>query len=132
MDERYTEASFEKLFKEAKKSLSAKALLATEQRIPGVGNGVVQDILFNARIHPKRKVATLSEKEKSKLFHSLKDMLRAMTEAGGRDTQTDFFGNKGKYRTILSSNTWKEPCPVCGGTIIKEAYMGGSIYYCPV
>jgi formamidopyrimidine-DNA glycosylase len=22
------------------------------------------------------------------------------------------------------------PCPVCGTAIVKEAYLGGSIYYC--
>jgi formamidopyrimidine-DNA glycosylase len=43
--------------------LSLKAFLATEQRIPGLGNGVLQDILFNARMHPKRKVSTLSEED---------------------------------------------------------------------
>jgi formamidopyrimidine-DNA glycosylase len=44
-------------------SLSAKAFLATEQRIPGLGNGVAQDILFTAKIHSKRKMSTLSEKQ---------------------------------------------------------------------
>jgi len=48
---------------------SIKFLLATEQRIPGLGNGVLQDILFKAKIHPKRKVADLSEKNKCELFH---------------------------------------------------------------
>jgi formamidopyrimidine-DNA glycosylase len=43
--------------------LSAKAFLATEQRIPGLGNGVLQDILFTAGIHPKRKMAAISEEE---------------------------------------------------------------------
>jgi hypothetical protein len=38
-----------KLGQEVKK-LSLKALLATEQRIPGLGNGVLQDILFKARM----------------------------------------------------------------------------------
>ena len=46
--------------------LSAKAFLATEQRIPGLGNGVLQDILFNARIHPKKKVSALSTCGKGK------------------------------------------------------------------
>jgi formamidopyrimidine-DNA glycosylase len=36
--------------------LSLKTFLATEQRIPGLGNGCLQDILFNAKLHPKRKV----------------------------------------------------------------------------
>ncbi|MDR2956059.1 MAG: endonuclease VIII [Prevotella sp.] len=123
---------FEGIFKSVKKDMSVKALLATEQRIPGLGNGVLQDILFNAAIHPKRKISTLSDLEKDDLFHSLKVTLQSMTDKGGRDTEKDFYGNFGKYKTILSRNTYKAPCPNCGGEIIKEAYLGGSIYYCPV
>ena len=40
--------------------LSAKAFLATEQRIPGLGNGVLQDILWTAGLHPRRMVGSLS------------------------------------------------------------------------
>lgn len=127
----YTEKMFDKLFSEAKKTLTAKALLATEQRIPGVGNGSVQDILFNARINPKQKVLNLSDDKKQALFNSLKTTLQKMTEKGGRDTQTDLYGNNGGYQTILSSKTWKNPCPRCSSAIVKEAYMGGSVYYCP-
>lgn len=126
----YTEAHFDRLFAVAKHTLTAKALLATEQRIPGVGNGVTQDILFNARIHPKQKVLKLSDTGKETLFHSLKDTLMEMTVNGGRDTQTDLHGNPGGYGTILSAKTWKNSCPRCGGTIVKEAYLGGTVYYC--
>ncbi|MDL2306012.1 endonuclease VIII [Bacteroides sp. OttesenSCG-928-D19] len=128
----YTADQFEKLFAEAGKTLSAKALLATEQRIPGVGNGVTQDILFNARIHPKQKVLALSDTQKETLFNSLKDTLQEMTFEGGRDTQTDLYGNPGGYPTILSAKTWKNGCPRCAHAITKEAYLGGSVYYCPV
>lgn len=130
LSDRYTEKEFDKLFAEAKKTLTAKALLATEQRIPGVGNGVTQDILFNARINPKQKVLSLSDARKEALFCSLKDTLGNMVLEGGRDTQTDLYGNDGGYKTILSAKTWKNPCPRCGGTIVKEAYLGGSVYYC--
>jgi formamidopyrimidine-DNA glycosylase len=54
-----------------------------------------------------------------------------MTGNEGRDTEKDFYGCPGKYKTILSKNTWKNPCPNCGNPIIKEAYMGGAVYYCP-
>lgn len=131
LSDEYTPAQFEKLFSEAKKTLSAKALLATEQRIPGVGNGVTQDILFNACINPKQKALALSDKKKESLFNSLKDTLQKMTFEGGRNTQTDLYGNHGGYRTILSAETWKNGCPRCGSTIVKEAYLGGSVYYCP-
>jgi formamidopyrimidine-DNA glycosylase len=114
----------------AVQNLSAKAFLATEQRIPGLGNGVLQDILYNARIHPKRKVETLTAGEKDTLFNSVKSTLKEMTEQGGRDTEKDLFGEPGGYVTRLSKNTLDKPCPKCGGTIIKQAYLGGSIYFC--
>lgn len=131
LSEAFDESRFEKMFAAEKKNISAKAFLATEQRIPGVGNGVLQDILFNAKVHPKRKIFSLSQKEKSALFQSLKNTLQAMVEGGGRDTETDFMGKKGRYRSLLSKNTYTSPCPCCGGPITKEAYMGGSVYYCP-
>lgn len=131
LSKEYREEQFDRLFAEAKKTLTAKALLATEQRIPGVGNGVTQDILFNARLNPKQKVLNLSDAERGALFNSLKETLMEMTCEGGRDTQTDLYGNTGGYRTILSSKTWKNPCPRCGSIIVKEAYLGGSVYYCP-
>ncbi|NLO39981.1 MAG: endonuclease VIII [Ruminiclostridium sp.] len=110
--------------------LSAKALLATEQRIPGLGNGVLQDILYNAGVHPKRKVKQLSETDKKKLFLSIKTTLGEMVMLGGRDTETDLLGCPGGYKTKLSKKTLDKPCPVCGESLVKEAYMGGSIYYC--
>lgn len=131
LSEEYTINRFEQLFADAKKTLTAKALLATEQRIPGVGNGVTQDILFNAQVHPKQKVLAMPEAKKQALFNSLKETLMNMTLAGGRDTQTDLYGNNGGYQTILSAKTWKNPCPRCGSRIVKEAYLGGSVYYCP-
>jgi formamidopyrimidine-DNA glycosylase len=132
LDDAFNEQHFEAIFRNVTKDLSMKALLATEQRIPGLGNGVLQDILFNAGIHPKRKKSTLSDFEKGELFHSLKTTLRRMTDGGGRDTEKDFLGQNGGYKTILSKNTLNKPCPKCGGTIVKEAYLGGAVYYCPV
>lgn len=131
LDDSFNETYLEGMFKNQTKDISIKALLATEQRIPGLGNGVLQDILFNSRLNPKRKISTISDLEKSDLFHALKVTLRSMTDKGGRDTEKDFFGNKGGYKTILSKNTYKDPCPVCGDTIVKEAYLGGAVYYCP-
>lgn len=115
---------------EEKQKKSAKAFLATEQTIPGLGNGVLQDILFKARIHPKTRINTLSDEQKDTLYHCVKDTLREIYEAGGRNSETDLFGNKGKYIPILSKDTSGKPCPVCGEDIRKESYMGGSVYYC--
>lgn len=131
LDDAFDENYLDFLFKNETKNISSKALLATGQRIPGLGNGVLQDILFNARIHPKRKIWSISDFEKGELFHSIKITLAQMSDKGGRNTEKDMYGNAGKYQTILSAKTYKEPCINCGNTIIKEAYLGGSVYYCP-
>jgi len=110
--------------------LSAKALLATEQRIPGLGNGVLQDILYNARIHPKKKVKTFTDTDKDNIFDSIKSTLAQMVVEGGRDTEKDLFGRFGGYKTKLSKKTVDTECETCGSRIKKEAYMGGSIYFC--
>ena len=132
LDDAFDELYFNRLVKSVAKDITAKALLATEQRIPGVGNGVLQDILFNAGIHPKCKKSALTDFEIGELFHSLKVTLQSMTYKGGRDTEKDLFGQNGGYRTILSKNTVGQPCPNCGTLIIKEAYLGGAVYFCPV
>jgi len=121
---------FKSLFDENTARLSLKAFLATEQRIPGLGNGVLQDILFNARMHPKKRAGTLSPGDQQVLFDAIKNTLSEMTAKGGRDTENDLFGMPGGYRTILSENTAGRPCPECGTPIKKEAYLGGSIYFC--
>lgn len=121
---------FQTLFDEKGLKMSAKGFLATEQRIPGLGNGVLQDILLNGKIHPKKKMNTLSEYQRQALFDSLKSTLAEMTDAGGRDTERDLFGKPGGYKTKLGKHNKLLICPNCGGTVKKEAYMGGSIYVC--
>ncbi len=126
------EVHFSEVFTGSKPNLSAKAFLATEQRFPGIGNGVTQDILFKAGINPKRKIGSLSSEEKVRLLTSIVSVLRNMTDNGGRDTERDLLGNPGGYRSLMSKNSLDTGCPVCRGNVVKEAYLGGSVYYCPV
>lgn len=127
----FDRAYFASVLAGAPDGASVKAALATEQRIPGLGNGVLQDILFAARLHPKRKMATLGEREREALFDACSRTLRAMYEAGGRDTETLLDGKPGGYRTIVSRKTVGTPCPICSEPIEKASYLGGSVYFCP-
>jgi len=129
--EAFDKAYFGSLRQGVKPTLSVKAFLATEQRIPGFGNGVLHDTLWNARIHPRRKLETLTDKDMENLFNSVKSTLKDMRDGGGRDTERDLFGKPGGYLTILSSKTLAYPCRACGDVLKREAYMGGSIYFCP-
>lgn len=109
---------------------SAKAFLATEQTIPGLGNGVLQDILYHSQIHPKTKIIQLSDEEKEKMYLHVKGTMQDIYRLGGRNTETDLFGIPGRYVSCLSKDTAGHACPKCGETIVKENYLGGSIYYC--
>jgi formamidopyrimidine-DNA glycosylase len=129
--EDFDEEYFRALLSGAKKKLSVKAFLATEQRIPGLGNGVLQDILFNAKTNPRCLLEQLTDDEKSKLYKSVKETLLKMTAEGGRDTEKDLYGRSGGYKTAMSNKKLKYPCPACGGPIVRQAYLGGNVYFCP-
>jgi formamidopyrimidine-DNA glycosylase len=126
----FDRAYFNTLFDAEAPKLSAKAFLATQQRVPGLGNGVLQDILWTARIHPRTKIGELSPRALDELFDAVKDVLGAMVAQGGRDTERDLFWQPGGYVTVLSRNTVDKPCPTCGTLIDKQPYLGGAIYFC--
>ncbi len=111
--------------------LSLKGALATEQRIPGLGNGTLQDILWQAKLNPRRKVAELSDGDIEALFLSLKTTLAEMADKGGRSTEKDLFGRPGSYPVVMHAGSKQTPCPRCGDVIQKDSYMGGSVYTCP-
>lgn len=132
MTDEFDRKYFDNLFDSHKEAnLSTKAFLATEQRIPGLGNGVLQDILFNALIHPRLRLRDYTDDDKDNLFNSIKVTLKDMADKGGRNTETDIYGRKGGYTTIMSRLTTGNLCPACGGLIEKQSYLGGSVYVCP-
>lgn len=112
------------------RKLSSKAFLATQQRIPGLGNGVLQDILWDAGIDPRFNMQNATEEDFKVLYSSVKKILGEMVERGGRDTEKDLFGQKGGYVTQLSKNSLHDPCIKCGYEIHKANYMGGTVYFC--
>ncbi|MDD6812647.1 MAG: endonuclease VIII [Lachnospiraceae bacterium] len=128
--EEFTLEHLKGLFQQENKKMSAKAFLATQQRIPGLGNGALQDILWDAGIDPRFPMQDMTEEDWEILYQSIKKRMQMMAEQGGRDTEKDLFGNKGSYITQLSKNSLYEPCMRCGQEIHKANYMGGTIYFC--
>ena len=92
---------------------------------------MLQDILFAAKIHPRRTIAMLTSTERDTLSPAVKGSLVTMADQGGRDTERDLFGNAGGYRTNMSKYTVGLPCLDCGSLNCKDTFMGGSIYFCP-
>jgi formamidopyrimidine-DNA glycosylase len=106
-----------------------KALLNLQDQISGLGNAYINDILFEAQIHPKRKVSDINQLEKGNLYNSIVKIVTTAIELGGSIGEYDLYGNPGKYSRIMDKNT--PICIKCGEKIVKENVLGSSSYYCP-
>ena len=97
----------------------------------GVGNGCLQDILFAARVHPRKRVLEMTKREQRRLYNAIRKVLAKAVERGGRDSERDLFGRPGRYRWVLHSKVAGEPCTRCGTPIERMQYLGGASYFCP-
>lgn len=133
VDEAFTGSYFSSLVDTlaAGEKRSVKGLLTQEQLIPGLGNSIAQDIMFQAGLHPKRGVAELSPNERRRLFESIIAVVSAVTAGGGREDELDLYGNRGGYRRIMDSRSAGQPCRKCGTVVEKMSYLGGACYFCP-
>jgi formamidopyrimidine-DNA glycosylase len=112
-------------------ALSIKAAVISKPGICGVGNGYLQDILYHARLHPRRRAGTLTAAELKALHKSARLVIRQATRAGGRDTERDLYGAPGRYVRLLDARTVGQPCPACQTPFEKISFLGGSCYFCP-
>ncbi|WP_368220930.1 zinc finger domain-containing protein, partial [Anaerotruncus rubiinfantis] len=69
--------------------------------------------------------------DRDRLFSCVRQVLREMTEAGGRDTERGLFGEPGCYHTKMSAKNYPGFCPVCGAPVVRKAFLGGNVYFCP-
>lgn len=133
LSEQFTQPFFEDLFDSIPDDdpRAIKFFLISKPGVWGLGNGCLQDILWRARIHPKRRAVSLDAVERHALYCAIREMLREAADQGGRDSETDLFGCAGKYLRVLSSETVGKPCPACGEAIQKIQFLGGASYFCP-
>ncbi len=133
LDQEFTLDHFFKIIQEATraKKTSAKALLTQDQIIPGLGNSIAQDILFNARLHPKQNLALLDKERIEMFYHAIHKTIEEIIEGGGRYDEVDLFGNPGGYKRLMDKNQVGHPCPCCDSRVEKLSYLGGSCYLCP-
>jgi formamidopyrimidine-DNA glycosylase len=110
---------------------SVKSLLTQDQLVPGLGNAIAQDIMFNARLHPRHSLAVLTPGQRRNLFEAITDTVLDAIKKGGRNDETDLFGKPGGYVRLMDSHAAGKPCPECGRAVEKMQYLGGACYFCP-
>jgi formamidopyrimidine-DNA glycosylase len=131
IDKEFTLKRFKTLL--ANKKGGIKSFLIDQKNVAGIGNVYIQDILFQAKLHPNRRISTLPEKEISALFNAIRDVLNRSIKLGGLAYEKDFYGQNGKltiYEFLVGYKTGK-PCPRCKTPIEKIKTGGTSSYICP-
>ncbi len=131
LDKKFTLDYFKQLLHD--KRGNVKSFVLDQRNVAGIGNVYIQDMLFIARVHPKRTIQSLSRTEVEALYDSIKTVLNESVKLGGLAYEKDFYGNKGGYGAEQFKIAYKQgkPCPVCGTTIEKIKTGSTSSFVCP-
>lgn len=110
-----------------------KTLLLDQHFIAGIGNIYASEILFAARISPKKQAARLSQSEINALQQATIRVLKEAIRYRGTSMRNyrDSNGEKGSFiNRIKVYNREHEPCPVCKCVIKRIVQAGRSTFYC--
>jgi len=112
-----------------------KPLILDQKVVAGVGNIYADEILFDARLHPRRKANTLSDEEWAALHAAIRKNLAAGVEHRGTTVRLyrDVLDRPGEHQNYLRVfEKHGEPCPEgCGGEVVREGVGGRPSHYCP-
>ena len=130
IDEEFTFERFSKLLADNNRMLKA-VLVGKDAVVVGLSNSAFQDIIYRARLHPKRKASELSKDERRALYDAIRLVLQERIRLNGKDQFYDLYGNQGGYTPAMGPNMKQQPCPICGTPIEKLSMGGGHVYLCP-
>jgi formamidopyrimidine-DNA glycosylase len=126
-----TPVSLRALFNKRRGTL--KTFLLDQDRIAGIGNFYIHDILFQARLHPLRLIQTLSSDEIESLAVAIHDRLQLSINKGGFYYEVDLYGQKGGFvmTDLVIGYKENQTCPVCSTTIQKIKTGSTHSFICP-
>lgn len=113
---------------------SIKAALLDQTVIAGVGNIYADESLWGAKIHPSRRVVSLSDVELATLYGELRAVMNLAIEKGGSSNHTyvNAEGKRGSYMNF--ARVFRREgltCPRCNTTIEKLRVAGRGTHICP-
>ena len=120
MNKNFSLSDFSNSLKETNSTV--KSTLMNQELMAGIGNIYSDEILFQARLHPKIMTAELDQRQIDKLYHALREVLQTAI-----DSQAD--PSKMPDHFLIPQR--KNSCPVCGADVGKTTVSGRSAYFCP-
>ncbi len=116
------------------KKREIKPLLMDQQVVSGIGNIYAGEILFQAKIDPRKKANLLKKEELEKIYNLTKKTIKKAIKLKG-DSTSDYrllTGEKGGYqRHHLVYKRKGEDCFTCKKKISYVKVGGRGTYYCP-
>jgi formamidopyrimidine-DNA glycosylase len=108
----------------ARRRGGVKAALMDQTLVAGVGNLIADEVLWQARLHPKRRIETLTEAERRTLFSTMRHVLKESVER---------FDDVPRKRSWLSHVRGKPSarCPRCSTPLARTVAGGRTTYFCP-
>ena len=113
---------------------SIKVWLLDQRRIAGLGNIYASEVLFRARVDPRRRAGALAPEEWARVASEIPAVLEESIARMGTtfSTYRTIWNEPGEYgEQLLVYDRAGEPCRNCG-TPLKRIVQGGrSTYFCP-
>lgn len=107
----------------------ARAFLMEQEKLSALGNAYADEVLFEARIHPKTMCPSLSEEERVRLYQAVGAVIGASIEI----IRSEAPPLHQKVRSHMKVRNRKDqPCPQCGAKIRRESVLGYDTFFCPV
>jgi formamidopyrimidine-DNA glycosylase len=123
----WSEATFSERAK-AKRS-EVRNLLQDQTFISGIGNAYADEILWQAKLHPKRRVATLDEGELDRLYGALRETLARAVEVVEHELPPEL-GTKIRTHMKIRGKVG-DPCARCGTKIVRTRHGLDEMFVCP-
>jgi formamidopyrimidine-DNA glycosylase len=129
-DELFTFNDFSRMLSNRNQNMKT-ILVGKDAYFVGISNSAFQEIIFKAKLHPKRKSSELNKQEQRALFKAVKTVVKSRMKKGGKDKFEDLYGKTGHHIPFMGPNMKGKACPECGTLIEKMAFGGGTTYFCP-
>jgi formamidopyrimidine-DNA glycosylase len=97
-----------------------KARLMDQSVVAGIGNLLADEILWRARLHPRRPAGELTTEELDRLRREVRAAMRSAIRRGGAHTGD-----------VIAARRRGAPCPRCGAEMQTARIGGRTTFWCP-
>ena len=126
----FTFERFSKLLINNNRALKS-VLVGKDAIVVGLSNSAFQDIIYRAKLHPKRKASELNSDEQKALYSAVKLVVRERIRLNGKDQFLDLYQKRGRYVPAMGPDLRNQKCPSCGTPVVELSLGGGKVFVCP-